>query len=182
MEASMKYLNTVVAVLTLAAACTLAQAQASGFSQKTEQNIAKSVRHQLAMLPYVGVFDNLEYRVDGDNVTLFGQVTNSELRQDAEHAANGVEGVARVDDKIEVLPTSIFDDQLRLAVARAIYGYAPLERYASDPQAPIRIIVKNGHVRLEGIVSSQMDRNLAFMRANGVPFIYSVVNDLRVAS
>jgi hyperosmotically inducible protein len=177
----MKYLNEFVAILTLAAACTLAQAQpTSQLSPKAEQNISHHVMHQLRMLPYVTVFDNIGYRVAGDTVTLVGQVTRPVLRTDAEQAVKEVEGVTQVNDQIEVLPNSIVDDHLRFALARAIYGYGPLERYAIDPQAPIRIIVKNGHATLVGVVANKMDEHLAVIRANGVPGVFSVTDNLRL--
>jgi len=138
------------------------------------------VRHQLLMLPYYNVFDNLTYRVDNGTVTLFGDVTQPWLKRDAENAVKHIEGVTRVDDQIEVLPLSPFDNQIRRATYFAIYGYGPLQRYGWGTQPSIRIIVKNGTVKLEGVVDSQTDRNLAYIRANGVPNVFSVSNDLQV--
>ena len=133
------------------------------------------------MLPYLDVFDNLAYKVDGYNVTLYGQVTNPTLKSDAEKAVKGIEGVEKVDNQIEVLPTSPSDDRLRVRLYRAIYGYEPLQRYAMPVIKPIRIIVKNGHVTLEGVVDNEADKNLAGIRANGVSGIFSVTNNLVVA-
>ena len=96
------------------------------------------------------------------------------------HVVKRIEGVQHVVNKIEVLPPSPMDDQLRLALYRAIYGFPALEKYALGVQKPIRIIVKNGHVTLEGIVDSEADKNLAGVRANTVPGIFSVTNNLRV--
>jgi hyperosmotically inducible protein len=93
-----------------------------------------------------------------------------------------IEGVEKVVNQIEVLPTSPMDDRLRLELYRAIYGYPALEKYALGVQKPIRIIVKNGHVTLEGVVDSDADKNLAGLRANGVPGIFSVTNNLQVVS
>ena len=132
------------------------------------------------MLPYFGVFDNIEYRVDGESVTLFGDVTRPTLKSDAENVVKRIEGVQHVLNKIEVLPPSPMDDQLRLALYRAIYGFPALEKYALGVQKPIRIIVKNGHVTLEGVVDSEADKNLAGVRANTVPGVFSVTNTLRV--
>src|SRR5665213_1768113 len=112
--------------------------------------IAKEVRHELVMLPYLDVFDNLSYKVDGDVVTLSGQVTLPTLKTDAERVVKSIEGVERVDNQIEVLPLSNHDDRLRLSLFRAIYGYPSMNRYALPVIKPIRIIVKNGHVTLEG--------------------------------
>jgi hyperosmotically inducible protein len=145
-----------------------------------QARIQKEVRHELLMLPYFGVFDNIEYRVDGETVTLLGDVTRPTLKSDAENVVKSIEGVQHVVNKIEVLPPSPMDDQLRLALYRAIYGFPALEKYALGVQKPIRIIVKNGHATLEGVVDSEADKNLAGVRANTVPGIFSVTNNLRV--
>jgi hyperosmotically inducible protein len=133
------------------------------------------------MLPYLGVFDNLAYKVDGYKVTLMGQVTRPTLKSDAERVVKEIEGVEQVDNQIEVLPPSPVDDRLRLRLYRAIYGYAALQKYALGVQKPIRIIVKRGHVTLEGVVDSETDKNLAGIRANGVSGVFSVTNNLQVA-
>jgi len=151
-------------------------------SARSQERITREVRHELLMLPYFGVFDNLAYKVDGDTVTLFGQVVRPVTKSDAENAVKHIEGVNKVENQIEVLPTSPMDDRLRLELFRAIYGYPSLEKYALGVQKPIRIVVKNGHVTLEGVVDNDTDKNLAGMRANGVPGIFSVTNNLRVES
>jgi hyperosmotically inducible protein len=145
-----------------------------------QARITKEVRHELLMLPYFGVFDNIGFQVSGDTVTLVGQVTRPTLKSDAENVVKHIEGVSHVDNKIEVLPPSSMDDQLRLLLFRAIYGYPSLEKYALGVQKPIRIIVKSGHVTLEGVVDSEADKNTAGLRANGVPGVFSVTNNLRV--
>jgi hyperosmotically inducible protein len=142
--------------------------------------LQREVRHELVMLPYYGVFDNLSYRVDGGKVSLFGQVTRPTLKRDAENAVKSVEGVTSVDNEIEVLPLSPNDDRLRLAVYRAIYSQAPLQRYQITAVPPIHILVKNGNVTLEGIVNNEGDKNLAGIAANGVSGVFSVKNNLRV--
>lgn len=142
--------------------------------------INKEVRHELVMLPYLDVFDNLSYRVDGNCVTLVGQVTRPILKTSAERVVKGIDGVDKVDNQIEVLPLSGHDDRLRRSLYRAIYGYPPMNRYALPVIKPIRIIVKNGHVTLEGVVDSQADKNVANIRANGVHGVFSVTNNLRV--
>ncbi len=134
------------------------------------------------MLPYFGVFDNIAFKVDGYNVTLLGQVVRPSLKSDAENAVKHIEGVEKIDNQIEVLPPSTTDDSLRLALYRAIYGYPALEKYALGVQKPIRIIVKNGHVTLEGVVDSDADKNMAGLRAKGVPGTFSVTNNLQVVS
>jgi hyperosmotically inducible periplasmic protein len=142
--------------------------------------IYKEVRHELVMLPYLDVFDNLAYRVDGNVVTLTGQVTRPTLKTDAERVVKRIDGVDRVDNQIEVLPVSHHDDRLRRSLYRAIYGFTPLNRYAMPVLKPIRIIVKNGNVTLEGMVDSQADRSMVNIRANGVHGVFSVTNNLRV--
>jgi hyperosmotically inducible protein len=132
------------------------------------------------MLPYLGVFDNVAYRVDGYEVTLLGQVTNPTLKSDAANAVRRIEGVERIDNQIEVLPLSSFDDHLRLRLFRAIYGFSPLQKYALGVEKSIRIIVKKGHVDLEGIVDTEADKNMAGIRANGVSDVFSVTNNLQV--
>jgi hyperosmotically inducible periplasmic protein len=149
---------------------------------KYREKLAKEVRHQLVMLPWYSVFDNLAYQVDGDKVTLFGQVTRPTLKSDAEAAVKSIEGVASVVNNIEVLPLSPMDDQLRRAVFRAIYGDSGLPRYSVQAVPSIHIIVKNGNVTLEGVVDNESDKNLANLRANQVPNVFSVKNNLVVAS
>ena len=146
----------------------------------SQDRLVREVRHELVMLPYYGVFDNLTYRVDGRTVTLMGQVTRPTLKSDAEHAVKGIEGVERVNNEIKVLPTSPMDDQIRLATYRAIYSQAGLDRYALQAVPPIHIIVENGRVTLEGIVANQGDKDMANVRANGVPGVFGVTNNLRV--
>jgi hyperosmotically inducible periplasmic protein len=151
-------------------------------SAKAQERITKEVRHELLMLPYFGVFDNIAYKVDGYTVALFGQVVRPSLKSDAENVVKHIEGVEKVDNQIEVLPPSPMDDGLRRRLYRAIYGYPALEKYALGVQKPIRIIVKNGHVTLEGVVDNDSDKNLAGLRANGIPGIFSVTNNLQVPS
>jgi hyperosmotically inducible protein len=142
--------------------------------------IVREVRHELVMLPYYGVFDNLSYRVDGNTVTLFGQVTRPTLKSDAENVVKKIEGVERVINNIEVLPPSPNDDRIRQAEYRAIYGFPSLNRYALAAVPSIHIIVKNGRVTLTGVVANEGDKNTAGIQANSVPGVFSVTNDLQV--
>ena len=128
---------------------------------KGQDRVTREVRHELVMLPYYGVFDNLAYRVDGSTVTLLGQVTRPTLKSDAEHVVKGIEDVTRVDNQIQVLPLSPMDDQIRMATYRAIFGKPGLDRYAMQAVPPIHIIVDNGKVTLEGVVASEGDKNQA---------------------
>jgi hyperosmotically inducible protein len=170
----------VLSFLALALAPALYGQQASQPSLASVERIQREVRHELLMLPYLGVFDNLAYKVDGYNVTLMGQVSRPSLKSDAGNVVKRIEGVENVDNQIEVLPTSPMDDRLRLRLYRAIYGYGPLQKYAMGVQQPIRIIVKNGHVTLEGVVDNEGDKNIANIRANGVSGVFSVTNHLQV--
>ena len=155
-------------------------AQRNQPSARSQERIEKEVRHELLMLPYFGVFDNIAYKVDGDKVTLLGQVVRPSLKSDAENVVKHIEGVEHVDNQIEVLPPSPMDDQLRIQLFRSVYGYEPLQKYALGVQKPIRIVVKTGHVTLEGVVDNEADKNLVNIRANSVPGIFSVTNNLRV--
>jgi hyperosmotically inducible periplasmic protein len=149
---------------------------------KSNQNLVREVRHQLLLLPYYSVFDNLAFKVDGDHVTLEGQVTRPTLKSDAEGAVKSIEGVSGVTNNIEVLPPSPMDDQLRHALYRVIYGDTVLSKYGWSSMPSIHIIVKNGHVSLEGVVDSEADKNVAGLRANGVPNVFEVKNNLVVNS
>jgi hyperosmotically inducible protein len=151
-----------------------------GTTTASPDRLTREVRHELVMLPYYGVFDNLSYRVDGDAVTLFGQVTRPTLKSDAENVVKRIEGVGRVVNNIEVLPLSPNDDRIRMAVYRAVYGQASLNRYALNAVPPIHIIVNNGKVTLEGVVANEGDKNIANVQANGVPGVFGVTNNLQV--
>src|ERR1043166_7778084 len=142
--------------------------------------IVKEVRHELVMLPYYNVFDNLAFKVDGATVTLLGQVSRPTLKSDAERVVKGIEGVEKVVNQIQVLPVSPNDERIRLAVYRAIYGQTSLQRYGLQAVPPIHIIVNNGNVTLEGVVASEADKNIANVQANGVPGVFGVKNNLRV--
>ena len=176
MNPNLKFL----AVLSLVFALTpLAVGQAQP-GNPAEARIQKEVRHELLMLPYFGVFDNIVFSVQGDTVTLLGAVTRPVLKSDAENVVKRIEGVSRVVNKIDVLPPSPSDDQLRRALFRTIYGDPALEKYALGVQKPIRIIVNMGHVSLEGVVDNETDKNLAGIRAKSVPGTFEVTNNLHV--
>jgi hyperosmotically inducible protein len=174
-----RYLKVPIVLLLLLVSTSVATAQAAA-ATPAQMRIQKEVRHELAMLPFFTVFDNIAFQVDGGTVTLIGQVTKPVLKSDAENAIKHIEGVDRVVNNIEVLPLSPMDDQSRIALYRAIYGFPSLEKYAMGVQRPIRIIVNNGHVTLEGVVDSQSDKDTAGIRANGVPGTFTVTNNLRV--
>ena len=176
----MKLRPLLVTCVVLALASAALGRQAAAPSAAATARITKEVRHELLMLPYFSVFDNLSYKVDGYNVTLIGQVTRPTLKSDAENVVKRIEGVEHVDNQIEVLPVSPNDDRIRRAVYRAIYGYASLQKYALGVQQPIPIIVMNGNVTLEGVVDNEGDKNIANIRANGVSGVFKVTNNLQV--
>ena len=168
----MNKLSIKVAVVFMAAAMMVNAAD------KHKGSLEREVRHELVMLPYYGIFDNLAYRVEGRTVTLLGQVSRPTLRTDAESAVKSIEGVEHVVNEIEVLPTSPNDDRIRRAAYRAIYSQEPLERYAMGAVPSIHIIVKNGNLTLVGVVANSGDKNIAGIAANGVPGAFSVTNNL----
>jgi osmotically-inducible protein OsmY len=149
-------------------------------SAKAQARITKEVRHQILSLPDFGTFDNIAFKLDGYNVTLFGQVTSPSLKDDAERVVKKIEGVEHVENRIEVLPASGNDERLRRDVFNAIYRYGPLQHYGVGSNRPIRIIVNHGHVTLEGVVDRESDKNMAGLRANGVEGVFSVQNNLVV--
>lgn len=147
---------------------------------KGYERFVREIRHELVMLPYYGVFDNLAYKVDGYKVTLMGQVTRPTLKTSAERVVKDIEGVEQVINNIEVLPLSPNDDRIRLAAYRTIYGQPALNRYALNAVPPIHIIVRNGNIILEGVVANEGDKNIAGIQANSVQGAFAVTNNLRV--
>jgi len=144
-------------------------------------DLADQVRHELVMLPFFNVFDDLNYSVNDGVVTLSGSVTNPVVKDDAGRVVKRLPGVVQVINNIKVLPLSSLDNRIRFAEYRAIFGFSDLYRYAMGANPSIHIIVENGHVTLTGVVASQTDKNVAYIRANSVPGVFSVTNDLRVA-
>ena len=152
------------------------------FATSPQPKSMEKIRKELVTLPYYGVFDNLEYKLEGSTVTLYGQVVNPVTRSGAARRVARLEGVDRVINNIEVLPVSGFDDSIRARAYRSIFRSGSLYRYAMGTNPSIHIIVRNGNVTLEGVVSSRMDSQLAYMAANQVPGVFSVTNNLRVES
>ena len=147
----------------------------------SEGRLIKEIRHELRLLPYYGVFDHLAFSVNDGSVGLVGAVARPTLKSEAENVVKRIEGVTVVRNEIEVLPLSPIDDQIRLASYRAIYRDSALvTRYGYWVQPPIHIVVRNGDVTLEGVVANDFDRNIVNVRANTVPNVFSVTNNLRV--
>ncbi len=185
-----RFMASIVTVLLLAGIGAMpASAQSSRGDVKTTKTsdsnsyhtwLEKQIRHELLMLPYYGVYDNLEFRIDGERVTLLGQVLRPSTRTDAAKRVKKLEGVTSVVNQIEVLPASPMDDHLRRRLFRAIYSSPFLNHYAIQPVPPIHIIVKNGNVTLAGVVASEAEKNVANIKASGVAGTFSVTNQLRV--
>ena len=147
---------------------------------RQQVQIAREVRHELAMLPYYSIFDDLKYRVDGTTVTLGGKTITNGLKRDAEGVVKNVEGVTNVVNNIQELPPFQDDQRIRMAVARKIFSFGNLSRYSWEAAPTIHIIVQSGHVSLEGVVDTQADKDAAGVQANGVPGVFSVANNLQV--
>jgi hyperosmotically inducible protein len=173
-------MKTVFQRISLAAALAILTVPMFAKSNTTPRDLRDAVRHELVMLPYYSVFDNLEYQVDYGTVTLYGEVTRPVLKSDAGNVVKHLPGVTDVVNNIKVLPLSPFDNRIRAAEYRAIFGFSNLYRYAMGANPSIHIIVDNGHVTLKGVVANEGDRNLAYIRANGVPGVFSVTNDLLI--
>jgi hyperosmotically inducible periplasmic protein len=145
----------------------------------TPRTLEDQVRHEILMVPYIGVFDNLNYQVDNGVVTLSGEVVDPVRKTDVENVVKSIPGVTAVNDQIEVLPLSPMDNQIRFRTLHTLLRSAPLDKYFQGVQPSIRIIVKNGDVTLDGVVLNNGDRQLAYIAANGVPGVFSVTNNLR---
>lgn len=156
----------------------------NALSPQDENRLIREVRHELLMLPYYGVFDDLKFQVEGSTVILSGYVTSQDAitKSEAENSVKHIEGVEKVVNNIEVLPPSSMDDRIRMETYRAIYRYGPLFKYANMTIPSIHIIVKNGHVMLDGVVDNESDKNVAGIRANSVPGVFSVTNNLQVVN
>ncbi len=176
----MKKLIFSIVFVTLAAIQVMS-AENPQLDQHALQRVTKEVHHELMLLPYYGVFDNLAYQVSPDGtVTLLGAVVDPVTKKDAERAVKDIEGVTNVVNQIDVLPPSPMDDSIRRQVFRAVYGNASLSLYSMRAVPPIHIIVKNGHVTLVGVVARQMDKQLAEIQTKSVPNVFSVTDEIQV--
>jgi hyperosmotically inducible protein len=152
-------------------------------SARTDGEIARDVTHEIRMYPFYDIFDLVNGEVKDGVVTLRGAVRLPQRFHDYENLAKQVAGVKAVKNELEVLPTSAFDDQIRVRVARAIYGSSALGfRYGNQARPPIHIIVKNGNVRLEGVVANQLDKTLAEQAARFAATYFNLENNLRISN
>lgn len=178
MKKAMKYLFGPAQILALLAVLSGTTIKA----QVTQDQMVQNIRSALIKLPYYGVYDYLEFSINGRTVTLKGYASRPSLKNDAQAAVKDVKGVEEVVNNVEVLPLSPNDDRIRRTVYNAVYGTPALQRYGIGANPPIHIIVKNGNVRLEGVVSNENDKNIAGMQAQGVGGTFKVKNDLRIES
>lgn len=152
-------------------------------NQTTPQNkpdLGEQVRHALVMLPWYSVFDNLQYKVEGDVVTLSGQVSWPAVKVDAAAATKRIPGVSKVIDNIEVLPLSYSDNWIRWAAYRKLYNHnSPLWRYSLGAIPQIHILVKNGNITLTGVVAKESDKTTATLLVKSIPGVFSVTNSLQ---
>jgi len=172
-------LVALAAMVAIAASAAMAAPQTTGQTEASYQQVVKQVRHKLLMLNHTGVFDNLAFKVEGSTVTLYGQVTKPVIRSDAEASVKRIEGVEQVVNNIEVLPLSGFDDSIRARTYREMLRMGALYRYTRGVNPSLRIIVRGGHVTLEGVVANKTDKQLAYIAASRVPGVFSVTNNLR---
>jgi osmotically-inducible protein OsmY len=147
--------------------------------QQLQQQLANKLRYD--RIGYGIVFNSLTLGVQDGIATVGGSVHDYPSRDSALAIVETTPGVRGVRDNIQVQPTSTFDDDLRIRLAEAIYGQQAMRKYAIDPQAPIRIVVNNGHVTLAGVVDSAMDKQIAETQAKSVPGVFSVDDQLVVA-
>lgn len=177
----MKYLRSflIFAVAIIGLSSVTVSAQTNAYGKNTTQGIERQVRKEILMLPYYGLFDAISFKVEGSTVYLYGSVVQPTTKSSAKRVVQSISGVSDVVNNIEVLPLSNFDNQIRYAVVREFDSRGgSLYRYLQGTNPSMRIIVKNGHVSLEGYVSSRGDANLANILANGVPGVFSVQNNL----
>ncbi len=177
-----KFIASMFLVLAASTFSMLPAVAATNAEAVAEDKTIKKIRKELVTLPFYGVFDNLAFKYEEGIVTLYGQVSRPTLKKDAERVVERVAGVEEVVNRIEVLPLSGFDDRIRIATYRAIYRQPGLDRLALGANPSIHIIVKNGHVTLEGVVPNKGDATRAFLAANGVSNVFSVTNNLRIES
>lgn len=168
-----------IAILAISISGVFAAPQQVRNAEPQLSNIEKKVRKELISASWDGVFDNLAFEVNGSTATLYGQVYRPTTRSRAEKFVKDVDGITQVINKIEVLPLSGFDDRIRVQAVRSVNDTAGLYRYLLGTNPSLRIIVSRGHVTLEGMVSDETDKRLAFFAVNSIPGVFSVTNNLR---
>jgi hyperosmotically inducible periplasmic protein len=178
MKAILKLLILVVTVVTVSAGAVDAQRFAGGARPSDSRSLDAQIFHQIMKLPNYGLFDDIKYEVQGGTVILSGSVASLGTKRDAASVVKRIPGVQRVVNNIRELPPSSFDNQIRRALVRQIANSPGLYRYLQGPNPSVRLIVDNGHVALEGYVSSRGDANTLNILANGISGVFSVENHL----
>jgi len=174
-------LKLMLATMLVAAGSAVAATDPTPAAGDNDAQIAQKIVHEIRMYPRYTIFDNVNVKVHDGEVDLLGQVSQPFKKGDMGRLAQHVAGVRSVTNEIEILPTSLFDDRLRLQVARSIYRDPSLSRYAIQAIPPIHVIVDNGHVTLEGVVNNDMEKTIAGIRASQAGLSFGqVVNNLRV--
>ncbi len=152
----------------------------SGAADAPAGRLENQVRRALIQLPFYGMFDHFQFRVEGSEITLMGKVTRPTLKSDAERVVGKIEGVERVVNRVEVLPLSPQDDRMRLRLQAAIYGHSLFQTSAFWSLPPVHLVVENGNVTLEGVVAGRMHKTIAELQANSVDGVFSVKNNLQI--
>jgi hyperosmotically inducible periplasmic protein len=177
----MKVIRNFIALTIAILAVSFVTVNAQNYSgDKSTQTLERKVFKELIKLPYYGVFDHIAYKVDGNDVTLYGKVANARNKKDAERWVKDINGIGSVINNIEILPLSGFDNSIRLRTLRTFANTGGLYRYFGETNPSVRIIVENGHTTLEGYVANRGDYNLMNILANGVSGVFSVKNNLIV--
>ena len=146
------------------------------------QQILEKARHQVLLYPYYTIFDNITLSTQGNQLTVAGQVTQPYKKSDLGNILADIRGVTNLKNDIQVLPVSSYDDHIRLAIARRIYGDPGFFNYGNQANPPIHIVVDNGNVALEGVVNSNVDRQRAEFDARFATTYFGLKNNLRIAS
>lgn len=147
--------------------------------QGTNTQIAEQVRKEIVTLPFYSIFDNVRFELNDGVLALSGEVYRPVMKMMIERVAQRVEGVTTVTNNIEILPLSPYDDRIRIALANQLYRNQVFTRHSIQAVPPVHIVVKNGNVTLEGVVNSELEKNVAFHVANGIHGVFSVTNNLR---
>jgi hyperosmotically inducible protein len=176
-----KNVLTAAFAVTLSAATAMAKSTPPNAPALTgDDAIAQKVMHEIRMYPYYTIWDDVNFRVDNGTVHLLGEVTQPWKKSALAKSMTGIPGVVTLDNELKVLPLSPFDDRLRAQVARAIYRDPVLSRYSVQVVPPIHIIVDEGHVTLTGVVNTELEKQVAGVRAGSSMSFGKVTNDLRV--
>jgi len=173
-----KLIFAMVVFMVFGASMLTAQPQVQAKTAQTGMQLEIAIRNAIVMAPHYGVFDNLAFKLDGNDVTLLGQVMLPITKDEISRRVAKLASVGKITNSIEVLPLSNSDDAIRLRIYRSLFGKSALYSYSLSPNPSIHIIVKDGRVTLEGVVSNEMDSRLAYNAARNINGVFSVTNNL----